>query len=490
MKVPNGNTPIPPNPDGLLKPARPTGGDRPADVNPATSARAQLAQLKLANRETTLARVAEIINQQSAGSSRLLLDIRGQNLTVNASIGETSLETGDWVKVMRAGNELRLLGKLAPAAESTVARALVQRLPWQQSVDAGLARVLTALTSGLKADSGISPQNPGTPLPRSPLPGQTQPLSTGVKQAIEQLAALLPSRQTLAALASPEGRSQAQIPLSTAPPSTTPASNTPNATFTRAPESAAANQIRQWIAQSGLFAESRTARATDAPPADLKLALGRIIHQLLEQQGQAPNGFNRLTPIPSPDLIQAPLQFPATATIQAPQISSEPVSVGQMLRLLAGVLNRITVNQLHSQVLSTRTTADAPAPNNTLVMDLPWLNQNNEPRLMQLRVEEQNVGSDENRKTTSRNTEWKLSLAMNLDEAGPMHFDVSLGFGKVSAQVWAEKQSTLQQARQHLPTLRKSLSDLGLEVTDLECRRGIPQGATTHLEHRLVDTRA
>jgi len=66
---------------------------------------------------------------------------------------------------------------------------------------------------------------------------------------------------------------------------------------------------------------------------------------------------------------------------------------------------------------------------------------------------------------------------------------VSLGYGRVSAQVWAEKQSTLQQARDHLPTLRSSLTDLGLQVTDLECRRGIPRGATTHLEHRLVDTR-
>jgi hypothetical protein len=259
--------------------------------------------------------------------------------------------------------------------------------------------------------------------------------------------------------------------------------------LTGASESPAANQIRQWVERSGLFAESRTARATGSPPPDLKLALGRIIQQLLAQQGQNADGFNRLTPIPSTDLTQAPLQFPGAITAQAPQLSAEPVSVGQMLRLLAGVLNRITVNQLHSQILSARTTAEAPAPNNTLVMDLPWLNQNNEPRVMQLRVEEQISDDSPDRKTRAVNTEWKLSLAMNLDEAGPMHFDVSLGYGRVSAQVWAEKQSTLQQARDHLPTLRSSLTDLGLQVTDLECRRGIPRGATTHLEHRLVDTR-
>lgn len=480
MKVPNGNPPTPPSADGQLKTPRPSANAQPADVGPATSARAQLAQLNLANRETVLARVAEIVNQQSAGASRLLLDVRGQNLAVNATIGDTALETGDWVKVMRAGNELRLLGKLAPAAESTVARALAQRLPWQQSVDSGLARVLTTLTSGLRADAGSAAQNPG-----AALPGGAQPLPAGIRQAIEQLAALLPSRQALAALASSEARGPAQTPLGTPL-----ATGTTPATFTRAPASLAANQIRQWVEQSGQFAESRTARSTGAPPADLKLALGRIVHQLLELQGQTVNDFNRLSPIPSPDLVQAPLQFPTTAATRAPQMSSEPINVGQMLRLLAGVLNRITVNQLHSQVLSTRTTADAPAPNNTMVLDLPWLNHNNEPRVVQLRLEEQTQDDNNDRKTRSKQTEWKLSLAMNLDEAGAMHFDVSLGFGQVSAKVWAERQSTLQQAREQLPALRKSLTDMGLDVKDLECRRGIPRGATTHLEHRLVDTRA
>ena len=73
-------------------------------------------------------------------------------------------------------------------AESTVARALAQRLPWQQSVDSGLARVLTTLTSGLRADAGSAAQNPG-----AALPGGAQPLPAGIRQAIEQLAALFDS---------------------------------------------------------------------------------------------------------------------------------------------------------------------------------------------------------------------------------------------------------------------------------------------------------
>lgn len=479
MKLPNGNPPPPQTIEGLTKTARPASPGQPTGVDPSQSARVQLEQLNLANRQTTLARVAEVIKETSANAGRLLLDIRGQNLSVNAAIGETSLETGDWVKVMRAGNELRLLGKLAPAAESTVARALAQRLPWQQSLDAGLARVLSSAANGLIADPGAKAQAPVAPLDRA-----AQPLPTAVRQAIEQLTSLLPDRKTLTDLVS-AGLTAKGAPTQ---PSGSGGTTTPQAGALAKPE--AANQIKQWIEQSGLFAESRVARAPDSPPSDLKLALGRLIQQLLAQQGQNEQGFNKLTPIPNPNLAQSPLQFPGILNTPPPQVSSEPTTVGQMLRLLAGVLNRITVNQLHSQVLSTRTTADAPTPNTTLLLDLPWLNQDNEPRTVQLRIEEQAQDQEAAKKTRARMTEWKLSLAMNLDDAGPLHFDVALGQGQVSAQVWAEKQNTLKQAQEELPELRRSLTDLGLEVVDLECRRGIPRGATTQLEHRLVDTKA
>lgn len=445
MKLPNGNPTPPPKTETPATP-RFAGGQSSANVDSA-SARVLLDQLKLANREATLARVADVINRQTSASAQLLLDIRGQSLTVQASIGDTALETGDWVKVMRAGNELQLMGKLATTQEAGISRALAQRLPWQQSIDAGLARILGTLTSGARPDGGVGP---GT-LPRTP----PQPLPQPVKQAIEQLVSRLPSSQSLA-----------------------PGVGT---------QPGAANQLKQWVQESGLFAESRLARTPGAALPDLKLAIGRIITSLLAQQGDGPEAFNRLTPLASPELIQAPLQFPNSFP-PPPQSSAEP-TVGQMLRLLAGMLNRITVNQLHSQILSTRTTAEAPTPTSTLLLELPWLTPDNEPRVAQLRIEQDSADSSSQQAGRSRATEWRLSLAMDLDTAGPLHFDASLRHDQVSAQVWAEKQATLRQVREDLPQLRKGLSDIGLDVVDLECRRGTPRGASTRLEHRLVDTR-
>ncbi|MEX2474339.1 flagellar hook-length control protein FliK [Marinobacter sp.] len=449
MKLPNGN----PTPPLTAEPAKPTsaGSAKTAEaaVSPAISARQQLDQLQLANRETALARVAEVLNRQQQSGGQLVLEVRGRTMAVQAAVGDTALETGDWVKVMRAGNELQLMGKLAPAQEAGIARALAQRLPWQQSIDAGLAKVLSSLVQGVRAEPS------GSSLPSSL---SQQPLPAPVRQAIEQLVNRLPVSTHLG-----------------------------NSSQT----SDAGQQIRQWVAESGLFAESRLAQTRDPALPDLKLAVARIITTLLEHQGGGPEQFNRLTPLSTPELVQSPLQFPNALAPPAPQGSAEPVTVGQMLRLLAGMLNRITVNQLHSQVLSTRTTADAPTPVSTLLLELPWVTPQNEPRMAQVRIEQyqDEAGSGE-KKQAAGVMEWRLSLAMDLDAAGPLHFDVALRQEQVTARVWAEKQSTLQQVQHTLPSLRQSLSDLGLEVKELDCRRGNPRGATTRLEHRLVDTRA
>jgi hypothetical protein len=450
MKLPSGQQIPSPTSQPGPGTARPAGATEPGRETVAASARQLLDQVQLANRETTLARVAEIITSQAGRNPEILLDLRGKSLLVQAAIGKTELSPGDWVKVMRAGNELQLMGKLAPAPEASVARALAQRLPWQQTLDAGLSKLMGALTQGLKQEP-----RPG----QLPSARQPHPLPETARQTIEQLVARLPSGTRLA----PGAGGQAGAP----------------------------QQVRQWLSESGLFAESRLAQTPTAQLPDLKLALGRVITSLLSQQGSTPEQFNRLTPISTPELMQAPLQFPQPlATPQAPG-DGEPPSVGQMLRLLAGMLNRITVNQLHSQVLTARGGGDAAAPASTLLLDLPWLTPQNEPRLAQVRIEQYPEDRQSDRKPSGQTiTEWRLSLTMDLDDAGPLHFDVALRQQAVSARVWAEKQTTLRQVNEELPALRQSLTDLGLEVTDLECRRGAPKGNVTRLEHRLVDTRA
>ncbi|MBK1872074.1 flagellar hook-length control protein FliK [Marinobacter sp. 1-3A] len=449
MKLPSGQqSPTPPAP-ATPRPTQTNEASQPGRETIALSARQQLDQVQLANRETILARVAEVINRQGSANAEVLLDVRGKPLQVNAAIGATELTSGDWVKVMRAGNELQLLGKLAATPEATIARALAQRMPWQQSLDSGLAKLMTALNRGL-----VPELTPG----QMPTGRSLQPLPEAARQTLESLLARLPASNSL----------------------------TPGA----GNQSNSVQQIRQWVAESGLFAESRLTQTPSPALPDLKLAIGRMITSLLaEQDGDAATLFNRLTPLASPSLAQAPLQFPQT---RVSTVNPEPTSVGQTLRMLAGMLNRITVNQLHSQILTARGGGDTPAPTSTMLMDLPWVTPQNEPKLAQLRLEQYKEGSSAKGRDEKRAAigEWRLNLAIDLELAGALNFEVSLRQQEVSARVWAEKQETLKQVNEELPLLRRSLVELGLEVTDLECRRGSPSYPTTKLEHRLVDTRA
>ncbi len=453
MKLNSGQSPIP-----TADPAsKPPGASQSATVGQATgpgpglSAQQQLAQIRLANRETALARVAEVL-QQKGGGHELILELKGRSLAVAAGNQPPDLTVGDLIKVMRAGNELQLLGKLAPGQEAGIARALAQRLPWQQNLQAGLTQLLNALTTGLKPAPA-----PGQP----PSATGTQPLPAAARQALEGLINSLPKAGNLLPGV---GKSDA-----------------------------VGAQVKQWLSESGVFAEARLLQASPGQPAptDFKLALARIVTALLANQGQSPDAFNRLTPLASPDLMQAPLQFPRPTGTPPGQGNTEPASVAQTLRLLAGMLNRITVNQLHSQTLTARAGAEPGTPVSTMLIELPWLTPQQEPRMAQLRME-QYPQDDETRNRPERAavSEWRLSLAMDLDQAGPLHFEVAYRHPSVSAQIWAEKQSTLRQVNQELPLLRQSLADIGLDVTDLECRRGSPQHIQTRLEHRLVDTKA
>lgn len=401
-------------------------------------AQVQLDQLQLANRASALARVSEVVRQSQDKAEQLVLEIRGRTLSVNSAIGETRLQAGDWVKVMRAGNELQLLGKLAPAPQAQLALALAQRLPWQHRLDTGLNQLMAALTPAV---------GQATALAKGP------ELTPAAQQAIAKLMAGLPTQGNLAGGGD------------------------------------AAAGIKQWLAESGLFAETRLARGGDPLQSDFKLALGRVVSALLASQGEDSLAqLNRLTPLTSPELVQAPLQFPTVQ--QAPAQKAEMMSVGQMLRMLAGMLNRVSVNQLHSQALSSRAPADGAAPA-TWVMELPWLNTEAEPRLAQLRLEhyEKDAGP-ERAGARKRVAEWRLTLAIDLDEMGPLYFEVALRQHQLSAQVWAERQSTLDRVASELGHLRQGLNELGLEVVDLECHKGQPEAARTQLEHRLVDIKA
>lgn len=439
MKLPDSGQPRPTPEPTPAKSAAATATGKVAGE--ALDARQLLDQLQLRQSQQVLAKVTRVLEKTGSLPEQLLLDVRGKPLVVNS---DAKLQPGDWLSIVRIGNELRLMEQLqgGNTPQARIAQQLAQHLPWQHRLDQGLAQLSQLLNSSASQASPLQQLNASA--------------LESVRSALQSLVQHLPKAGEL-----------------------TPGTN-----------SDPIQTLRKWVQDSGLFAESRLTRSPEGAQTDLKLALGRVVAALLTAQGEQPEAFNRYTPMTSDDLVQSPLQFPQAVSTQMPVTRQDTMTTGQMLRLLAGMLNRITVNQLHSQTLTTRTTVDGPAAP-TWLLELPWLDTQEQPRTAQLRLERHDPDDNNQAQRARRKvTEWRLTLSLDLDEAGAVTFEAALQHQQISTRIWADKTDTLRQANEELPALRKRLTELGLEVVELECRRGQPQTARTQLDHRLVDIKA
>ncbi len=457
----------------------------PSGKNPESSRQqGQDSALRLLNRlgiesgETRLARVMAALDDASGGKgARLLLEVNGKQLPVRS---EQSLQPGTLIRIMRAANELRLMELPESPQRSVLSQALARKMPFQHNLGEGLNQLLNSARSN------------NTPQP--------------VREALQQLTQLIFQ-----------------------PRSTTPPQATSSAAIANAPapsqnplqgEAITPERVRQWFSENGIFREARLVTAQPQPSAgiestplsrDLKqrliqLAVTAARHQAGDQapRNQVERQLASVQPSISPQLVNAThLQFPAPEALmqslsQTPaQTGSqagagrEPMGAGEILRLLAGMINRITVNQLHSQALTNPATAEAPA-SQTWILELPWLTASGEARLAQARIEQRDEASEDSDEDgeASNQREWRLTLAIDLDHTGPLYFDLSLKKRALKARIWAEKPATLALVEQTNDQLHSALSKLNLDVAPIECHQGQPVALKTRLSQYLVDEHA
>ncbi|GMQ88348.1 MAG: flagellar hook-length control protein FliK [Gammaproteobacteria bacterium] len=67
---------------------------------------------------------------------------------------------------------------------------------------------------------------------------------------------------------------------------------------------------------------------------------------------------------------------------------------------------------------------------------------------------------------------WAVQLAFDLPGLGPVQAQVQLCNERVSTRFWVEQADTLPLLRKHMHELREALHTAGLDVGELECRRG------------------
>lgn len=440
-----------------------TGADTAKPVAAAPE-RALLEGLSLREGQATLARVLEQGASQGKGPVRLMLEIGGMSIPVDS---ETELQPGTLIRLQRAGNSLRLLETLSNPSNSALNQALAQKLPAQFDIQAGL-RLIASLSRTLG-------QSPGAPPSASP-PNSGSAAAPGDVKAAGEAAQIRSALTRVMSLIPPQSELQG-----TGAPGT----------------DAGAARIKTWIQNSGVFTEARlavAAAAGDGAPDDLKSQLLRLGAQLLKTDTlTASADLRQLRPAVSPELVQQALQFPLMPVAAGQSRQPEGMNTGMLLRVLAGMINRITVNQLHSHSLSTAATADGSQPPQTWLLELPWLNPQQEPKVVQARIERREGERDEDdpdQSTAKRQAQWRLNLALDLDELGPVYFELALTRTALGTRIWAEREATWRLVDAQSGILRTSLGALGLEIKSLECHHGAPPQTRTRLDHRLVDEKA
>lgn len=459
-------------------PAGPSGPN-PAPAIAVASERAVLDALALRDGQATLARVVERQPATPTSAAKIILEIGGQPIAVET---EADLKPGSLLRIQRDGDSLRLLENLGRGSTNALSQALAQKLPAQFDLQAGL-KLIAALAKALPG-SGASAATPSS----SAAPGALGQPSTAQREAVLIRAALSRVLQLM----------PAQTELARSALTTTQTPGTPHSTSGAASSDSGASgitgRIREWVQASGAFTEARIAQAgaNDDGLNDLKSQLLRLAVQLLKTDTTTAAGdLRRLQPAVSPDLVQQALQFPLVPTASQASGRAEPVNAGVLLRIVAGMINRLTVNQLHSQALSSAATPDgSPAPQ-TWLLELPWLNLQQDPKVIQARIEKhEQKNNDDNPQAESQQAQWRLNLALDLDSLGPVYFEIALTRTSLSTRVWAEHEATWRIAERESTHLRSRLSALGLDIKNLECIHGRPPQTRTRLDQRLVDERA
>ncbi|MGN2254682.1 flagellar hook-length control protein FliK [Frateuria sp. GZRe12] len=222
--------------------------------------------------------------------------------------------------------------------------------------------------------------------------------------------------------------------------------------------------LREAIARSGLFLESQLARPRSNPmplgDEDFKAVLLRLA-ALLDRQPRLPAHVPSSHADTPPPLRQRGLQAQPRAPLAMP-FADPPADedVNQLLGRLRGdvhaALARLEIAQLDA--------AGAQA----WMIDIPLQGPDGRD-VLQLHLEQ---GQDAE---TGAGT-WTLGFAIDLPALGPLQGELQLRDLHLNVRLWAERSATTERLERQFTPLRQRLAASGLQLEQLSCQTGLPQG--------------
>ncbi|KZZ59499.1 hypothetical protein A3762_00525 [Oleiphilus sp. HI0125] len=200
----------------------------------------------------------------------------------------------------------------------------------------------------------------------------------------------------------------------------------------------------------------------------------------------------RLYGLSENQLFTKAFDFPKldNSTLKAQAIlADQELSTGQLLRLLAGMINRIQFNQVNS--LYQAQTSNEPGFIQAWNIELPYTHQSNIETL-QLRIE-QHEQKQEQHQHPHKNKEkaWIIKLQFNLEGIGPLHVRATLNPPHVKTEFWAKNQKSLQLIKSEENLFKAQLKKADLNIDSASYYLGAPPSDThTEVKQGFVDTRA
>lgn len=253
-----------------------------------------------------------------------------------------------------------------------------------------------------------------------------------------------------------------------------------------------AEGVKRALETSGNFLESRLVRtpnaSTESPQrviaTDVKAQISTLL-ELIRRLVPAATIAPRTTPtVDNDELVYTQKPTAHTSAANNPQPKNEAESIDTLLtqlsKLLQAGLARIQVNQLDSfsaRHLDTNTAAPTP----TWVLELPLRTPFGADQL-QVRVEQR-----QRKRGQQTRAQWNVQIALDLHDLGKLAATLSIVEKNVSATLWAEREMTHRKVQEQIDYLRAGLESVGVNVTEMRCRLGMPPPRKNPLSQRLVD---
>lgn len=293
----------------------------------------------------------------------------------------------------------------------------------------------------------------------------SQPLSPDLAEALLRAASRqMPLSGALTQILTPGEADTAPLPpdLAAAIRALQAARATPDALKT-------ADGLQNAVQRSGLFLEANLAQAAGQPvPADLKAALLAL---------------KALLGAPAEPAAGARLAATNTARLPGEADHARP----EIARAVEGAVERLKLLQMASlpEHLEIRVTDDRAQPMR-LALQIPLATQGPDrppTAMMGLMIEHRPQANEaapyQIEKDGNGETEafpWKVRIALDLEETGPVQAEIALRGQSVAVTLWAERQSMAALARDEIGALHEALTGAAFDVFRLEVKDGRPQG--------------